>query len=152
MLTDTISNNNQRHRGFTLLELLLVLVIASALAGLMVPQFEKILTSVRFDQKSRALQNLLLQSGLKAQREGRTIQLDIDTNGIREGENLLLNLQADTELVMLDKWNQQLDGGLLRFYSDGSTSGGQLLLKQQQRQHRFRINWLTGVISHERAQ
>ena len=131
--------------------MLIVLVLAAALAGMMTPQFEKVLTSVRFDQQSRGLQNLLQQSGLKAQREGRTVQLEIESDGIREGDRLLWNLQPDAELVLLDKHGQHRQNGQLSFYSNGSTGGGLLLLKLQERVYRYRIHWLTGVISHERA-
>lgn len=57
-------------RGFTLLELLLVLAILAVLAGLAIPTFESMISSRRLRQSIEKLQNELLEARVEAMKTG----------------------------------------------------------------------------------
>ena len=144
-----------RRRGFTLLELLVVLTIAAGIAVLAMPQLSKAIAV--FELKSGARQ---LASALQAAR-GRAIARDgevaviVDvqkrvyrTTGLTEVRPLSADLSLTLETASSDVLNEQV--GAIRFFPDGSSTGGRLTLAAGGRKYVVAVNWLTGrVTTHE---
>ena len=142
-------------RGFTLLELLVVLTIAAGIAVLAMPQLS---TAIGFfELKSGARQ---LASALQAAR-GRAIARDgevaviVDvqkrmyrTTGVNEVRPLSADLSLTLETAGGDVLNEQV--GAIRFFPDGSSTGGRLTVAAGGRKYVVSVNWLTGrVTTHE---
>ena len=141
--------------GFTLLELLVVLAIAAGIAALVTPTLSSAITF--FELKSGARQ---LASALQAAR-GRAIAMDgevaviVDvqkrmyrTTGTSEvrpvSPDLALKLETSGSEVLSDQV------GAIRFFPDGSSTGGRLTLAAGGRKYIVSVNWLTGrVTTHE---
>lgn len=141
---------NLRSGGFTLLELLLVLMVAALAAGLVGPSFEKLLDSVQFQQQTRMLQDVLRKSHRQAQRQGITQQLNVTDNQLKQDLMILFDAGEDTHLEVLNNRGEVTPGQHLTFFSNGGSSGGQLVFTHALRQQRFQIHWLTGAITHAR--
>lgn len=133
-------------KGFTLLELLVVLTIAALAAGLVGPSFVKLLDTVQFQQQSRTLQNVLRKSHLRAQRQGQTQQLNISAHQLTQGENVLFDGGHEAQLEVLNERGLPSSNQQLQFFSNGSSSGGVLVFSQAHRQQLYQIHWLTGAV------
>jgi prepilin-type N-terminal cleavage/methylation domain-containing protein len=70
MTSPTPDRQIDSRRGFTLLELLLVLAILAVLAGFAVPTFESMVSSRRIQQSVDKLQNELLEARVEAMKTG----------------------------------------------------------------------------------
>ena len=141
--------------GFTLLELLVVLAIAAGIAALVMPQLSNAIAF--FELKSGARQ---LASALQAAR-GRAIARDgevaviVDvqkrmyrTTGASEVRPMSPDLTLTLETAGSDVLNDQV--GAIRFFPDGSSTGGRLTLAAGGRKYVVSVNWLTGrVTTHE---
>lgn len=135
-----------RSGGFTLLELLLVMAIAALAAGLVAPNFIKLLDTAQFQQQGRTLQDVLRKSHLRAQRQGVTQQLVVTENQLKQAQIVLFDGGEESHLEVLNDRGKTTSSQQLKFFSNGSSSGGQLVFTHNQRQQRFQIHWLTGAI------
>ncbi|MCU0708766.1 MAG: prepilin-type N-terminal cleavage/methylation domain-containing protein [Pirellula sp.] len=70
MISPTADRQPNRKRGFTLLELLLVLAILAIMASIAVPTFESMISSRRIQQSIERLQNELLEARVEAMKTG----------------------------------------------------------------------------------
>lgn len=131
----------QRCGGFTLLELLLVLVIAGLLASQAAPQFQQLLSRVQFDHQYQQLVGSLQKTARQARRERRTIELTLTRSQLRNSRQVLFQAE-DSQL----HWQSPSQTGALRFYPDGSNSGGLLSLRTEQYAQKIRLHWLTGEV------
>ena len=141
--------------GFTLLELLVVLAIAAGIAALVMPTLTNAIAL--FELKSGARQ---LASALQAAR-GRAIARDgevaviVDvqkrmyrTTGASEVRPVSPELTLTLETADSEVLNDQV--GAIRFFPDGSSTGGRLTLAAGGRKYVVSVNWLTGrVTTHE---
>ncbi|MEJ2423133.1 MAG: GspH/FimT family pseudopilin [Candidatus Thiodiazotropha sp.] len=143
---------NLRLSGFTLLELMVTLVIAAALVALVPPMLQRALPSVQLKGASQELASALrfLRSWSIAQgREGRLI-LDLQNkNYTITPRTVTYDLPQDTEVTLQAAQDEHLDGqrSAIRFYPDGSSSGGRVTLKSAANERRIDVDWLTGRVS-----
>jgi len=152
--------------GFTLLELLVVLVIALMALGVVLPRFSALLPGVELKGASQQMAALLRQFRSQAIAESREITLQLvspqpttEEEGLSPGdqpERLLLSdgkreYGVPDSVVMTyipaqsDIYSNDTD--VIRFYPDGSSTGGTLTLSDGHRQYRIEISWLTGKVS-----
>lgn len=137
-------------RGFTLVELLVVLAIA-ALMMTAVPGLY-----------SAAFPGLEMKSA--ARRTASTLRLARET-AIRRGEDTLLIVDLDTHRLILEGYrnlslpkrlaikleaasSEMIDDqrGIIRFFPDGSSTGGRILLSHDGHGYQIGVTWLTGRI------
>jgi len=132
-----------RCAGFTLLELLVVLVIAAGLMAALPPLVARAMPSLHLTAAARTLADDLRRLRLAAiagQREARlTVAprgdgygLDGQGKALPEGVRLTLPAQA---------------GGVIRFFPDGSSSGGEMRLDLEGDSRHVAVSWLTGQVS-----
>ncbi len=131
-----------QQRGFTLLELLVVLIIASAMAAIAAPSFEQLLSRVRFAQQGSELVSLLQQQAQHARHSGQPRQLTLEPGQILLDQQPLLHLPEGTTL----QWQPDRPGAALTFFRDGSNSGGKIQLSNGQQQQQISLHWLTGEV------
>lgn len=141
-----------RSSGFTLLELLLVLLILGLAYGLALPMLDN--GSLGLELKSSARQ---VAAGLRTARsqavsrrieavmtidiEKKTFQITDDPKTYPLSNRLELSLfTAQTEL-------EHGASGSIRFFPDGSSTGGRVSLTAGKEVMSVDVNWLTGRVS-----
>jgi general secretion pathway protein H len=137
--------------GFTLLEILVVLVIATLLFTLIPPLFSGALPSVRLKGAARDL--VVVMRDVRSQaiitNTEQTIYLDTEAQAYHVGsgkpsslpEGITITMQPHAEETRLETRQPYL-----RFFPDGSSSGGLFILQDSSRSYQLDVDWLTGAI------
>jgi general secretion pathway protein H len=145
----------RRHRrgttGFTLVELLLVLAIAGLLLAVTPPLITSVLPGVELKAAARRTAGALRLAREIAIAEGRDVAwlLDVEDNRYRiDGDGRIASLPAgiDIELVAAEEEMRSERVGAVRFFPDGSSTGGRVILKRGDTGWQVGVNWLTGRI------
>jgi len=136
--------------GFTLIELLVVMLIAGLALAVVPPMLTAGLPGLQV--RTAALQ---LASGLRTARgqsiaQGReaVLMLDLQRNTYSVGSRVAA-LAPGLELV-LDTARSEASGvaeGGIRFFPDGSSSGGRITVRGGARGYRLDVDWLTGKVT-----
>jgi general secretion pathway protein H len=139
-----------RQRGFTLIEMLVVLVIAGLFIGLVVARGPS--RSPGFLLRSEAQ----VLSGALSEARGRAIAIDHDVNVAisRNPPGLTITGRPDVLLppkltltMLTADGNQNALSRRLVFHPDGGADGGGLLLANEAGRMAIAVAWLTGRIS-----
>lgn len=140
-----------RQCGFTLLEILVVLVIGVLLVALVPPLLSGMSNTTELRGAARQLAAGLRSARNEAitrQREA-ILTLDLaqhrfgvsgDPRGIKFPDGVAIKLYtAQSELI---------DGatGNIRFFPDGSSTGGAITVSGSKQAYRVKVDWLTGAI------
>ncbi len=149
--------------GFTLLELLVVLVLATLMLSLVVPRFAAVVPGVELKSTAQKTASLLRYARSRAMAESRliTFSLDPEAHGLRlsgRDEPVLLpatlsltlsdegSLALGNEILMPQAAGTSLPAPSIRFYPGGGSSGGSLLLSGPSGRYRIEVDWLTGGV------
>lgn len=137
--------------GFTLLELTVVLAIAVLLLTITPPLITAAIPGVELKASARRVMAGLRLAREIAIRDGRDIAFTLDVEartfhvdgGFRHGrlpEGLELKLEA-AETEMLNEHT-----GAVRFFPDGSSTGGRVILALEHSGYQVGVQWLTGRV------
>lgn len=139
-------------RGFTLLELLVVLVIAASGYALVVRFTSGGVSGAELKSAARAV-----AAGLRdargtaiARQQSTALVLDLERRSMEVGEGLRARqLPARLDMKLYTAQSEIVDGkrGAIRFYPDGSSTGGRVTLASGERQFLVDVDWLTGRVS-----
>jgi len=152
-----------RQVGFTLLELMVVLVVASLMLSLVVPRFAAVLPGVELKSYTQKTAALLRNLRSQAMAESRLVALSLDAEAHRmriSGREEPIAVPDDIELTLNDDGSLALGNEIvvpetsgvlesapsIRFYPDGSSSGGNLQLRSSGGYYEIRVDWLTGQV------
>lgn len=137
-------------RGFTLFELLVVMMILAMVTAVTLPSIGGRLGAARERTAARDLATVLRQTRGAAIAGNRDLALTIDTNALTyatdgrpahhlpEGLNVSL-FAAETERL-------GRTAGRIRFFPDGSSTGGEVTLTSVKQAYLVRVDWLTGRV------
>jgi len=153
----------ERQSGFTLLELLVVLVLLGIIAVLVAPGLGGSLQGAKLKTQSRELVTVFRRYRGEAVAQGEIITLDftreesyysVDGEQVILDEGLSLASQVSADNNAHEEFgftgsNQMPDsrGNRLAFYPDGSSSGAVLELRSGDSLRYIRVDWLTGEVS-----
>lgn len=139
-------------RGFTLLELLLVLVIAAAGYALVVRLSSGGVSGTELKSAARAV-----AAGLRdargtaiATQESAALTLDLEHRSMEvSGGRRPRSLPQRLELKLYTAQSEIVDEkhGAIRFFPDGSSTGGRVTLASGERTLLVDVDWLTGRVS-----
>lgn len=150
---------NSRPYGFTLLELLVVLVIASLAISLVGPAFQRVLPGLTLEAESRKLAALLRHARSQAILSGAPVAISQDA----ESGGLLLSYR-EQPYVLPERFSLTLEAGpgksesetglglgvaQILFYPRGDSSGGSLSLSLERddgRSEAVSVDWLSGRV------
>jgi general secretion pathway protein H len=142
-----------RLHGFTLLELLVVLVIASLAISLVGPAFQRILPGLTLEAESRKLESLLRHARSQAILSGTRVAIsqDVDSGGLQLSYlDEAYTLPANFSLTLLagpGTSDSLSDAAQILFYPRGDSSGGSLSLSLEEgRSEDISVGWLSGRV------
>ena len=137
--------------GFTLLELLVVLAIAALILMATPPLISSAIPGVELKSSARRVTAGLRLAREEAIHQGHDIAFTLDLEArtfkvdgrFREGklaEGLELKLEAAEKEMSSDSM------GGIRFYPDGSSTGGRVILTRENKGYQVGVQWLTGRV------
>lgn len=118
----------EAERGFTLLEMLVVMAVTALIAALGWPAVERGIGAAQFRSQARSALSLLVEARARAVAQGRAVRF----------------APADSAELPDVRWT--LPRGGLTFHADGSASGGEVLMQAGERRARFAVEPTTGTI------
>jgi general secretion pathway protein H len=139
-------------RGFTLLEVLVVLVIGAIMYTLILGVPFRGASVADLKSAARNLASGLRQAQSMAMVSRRDAVLTVDMEArayVLAGESEPKALPKDIELKLFTAQSEILSDtrGAIRFYPDGSSTGGRITVKSGERQYLVDVDWLTGRVS-----
>jgi general secretion pathway protein H len=138
--------------GFTLFELLVVLTLMAMIYALAIPMISANLPGIELKGAARQLAAGLRQARSKAitQRIESTLTLDVEKRNFKvSGDQLRHTLPATLNISLYTAQSELLPGriGSIRFYPDGSSTGGRITVKSETRSYDVNVDWLTGQVT-----
>jgi len=139
-------------RGFTLLELMVVLVIGAIMYTLVLGVPFRGPSTADLKAAARTLASGLrqAQSTAMATRRDATLTLDLDAREFQvSGTEGTRALPSQLELKLYTAQTEAVSErkGSIRFYPDGSSTGGRITVASGERQFLVDVDWLTGRVS-----
>jgi general secretion pathway protein H len=143
--------NERKNAGFTLIEIIVVLVIAAAALALVAPNLGGALARNELTAATREIASGLRYVRGHAMASGRPAEfwLDVRQHRYSVGDKPKpRGLPASVKLTLITADTQaSRDGrGFVRFFPDGSSTGGKVLLEAAGDKRLVEINWLTGYV------
>lgn len=142
-----------KSRGFTLLELLVVLVIASLAISLVGPAFQRILPGLTLETESRKLMALLRHARSQAILSGSAVAIsqDAESGGLQLSYRELPYTLPERLSLTLEAGPGETEAALgvtqILFYPRGDSSGGSLVLSLEEgRSEVIEVDWLSGRV------
>ncbi|RAO74873.1 GspH/FimT family pseudopilin [Dyella jiangningensis] len=140
-----------RSRGFTLLEMLAVILLIGIAAAAVAVSVTQGLASARVAAASGELAAALRATRTQAIVHGNEHTFDVDTraNTYRADDGKVVRLPTGMRIGITSAKEDQVSAttGRIRFFPDGSSTGGHITLQRNQRQWRVNVSWLTGAVS-----
>jgi general secretion pathway protein H len=136
-------------RGFTLVELLVVIAILALVMALIPPFLAGGQARAELSSSAREIAAALRETRSLAIREGRSEAFVVDgaAGAFRAGGAPARRVAAGLRLSLRTLANKRLDVGSIRFFGDGSSTGGSVTILQGERRSDVTVDWLTGRVS-----
>ncbi|WP_296062960.1 GspH/FimT family pseudopilin [uncultured Amphritea sp.] len=151
-----VTGTNVTSQGFTLLEMILVLLIATFMIGIVGPRLVNLMPGVELKSFAQRYTAVLRQAGSRAIAQGETISVTYDQQASAiiasdKGEVLVLpadiTLSSSVEGLTQSPFHNPDTRESVQFYADGSSNGATIRLSSAQGSYRVHINWLNSRVS-----
>jgi general secretion pathway protein H len=137
--------------GFTLLEMLAVVALLAIVATLATVRLGSSGTSAKALATLISASDILRHTRSLALRSGReqVVQVDVGRRSIIGTGRPALNVLPELGFSAVAEASEQHDDGKLgiRFFPDGSSTGGALIFAAQGRYYKLHVNWFTGNVA-----
>ncbi len=137
--------------GFTLIEMLVCLAILALVAGLASPLLDRTRGDAAIKAASRDLAAALREARNEAIATGQpgTFSIDLAAGTFRVGMARVKTLPAGLRLSLVTTSDNRFGDstGAIRFFPDGSSTGGGLRLVGAARRLDILVDWLTGRVA-----
>lgn len=149
---NTARQGSKNANGFTLLEMLVVMVIAGLMIALVPPLFSGAVSGTQLKGSARDLAIVLRETRSKAiiLNTEQLVHLDLEALRYRVGNGKARTLPENVKMavqVVTGEYIEETAKHALRFFPDGSSSGELVTLSGGNRAYHLQLNWLTGSIT-----
>lgn len=143
------SSLNSR-KGFTLLELLIVLFLATLILSLAAVFFANTLSSGRLNASARELSASIRHAKSLAQlkSERQTLTIDLDSKHYGIGGHGVNSIPRDIEVLVMDPFSGEIRNGKynITFQPYGGVEGGTVILRSRKRTVSIQVDPVVGSI------
>ena len=149
-LRSLVGHTQAANRGFTLFELLVVLAIFAIAGAFIIPALNSG-GGTELSAGARSLVSALRQSREHAITSGRSdaVIIDVDARAFSSGRSVKPRSFGDDVKVSLFTARSERQGkgkGSIRFFPDGSSTGGRVTLSLESLEVAVDVDWLTGRV------
>lgn len=137
--------------GFTLVELLVVLAIMAMLIMIATPPIFSVLPKMEAKSGAREVAAALREARSRAILSNTDVVFSIDLKGhyfTISGDKQIHALPKDVNLSLYTAQQELIDetSGNIRFFPDGSSTGGRVGLSSARSSYNVAVNWVTGHV------
>ncbi len=138
--------------GFTLFEVLAVLVVIALSAGAISTLYRSPSSGAQLKTASLQAASRLrdIRSGAMISGVDRVAVVDVEQRAIEFGNGippLVFSRSIDLDVVAADSERRSNSSTGIRFFPNGSSTGGTINLRSKGNAYEIRVNWLTGRVS-----
>ena len=138
-------------RGFTLIELLLVIVIIAMAVAVAAPNIGSGNQTASLNAAAREIASALrfVRGHALTHRKESTLLVNLEENSYQiTGRKKTYKITKDIVLILDIAQSQIIDEnhGGIRFFPDGSSTGGRITLELGDNKRQLDVNWLTGQV------
>jgi general secretion pathway protein H len=143
--------SDARARGFTLLELLVVMVIVALLVALVPPLFSGAVPGARLKGAARdlAVELRYARSHAITRNQDMEVRLNLEPPAYAVPGRAPRTLPEGVKIQVVSATSRRVlqpTSYRVRFFPDGSSSGAQITLSGGSRSYRIGVDWLTGRV------
>jgi len=151
-----VAGSNVTAQGFTLLEMILVLLIATFMVGIVGPRLINLMPGVELKSFTQRYTAVLRQAGSRAIAQGETVSVTYDQQASAivasdKGEVLVLpeeiTLSSSAEGLTQSPFHSPDNRESIQFYADGGSNGATIRISSANGSYRVHINWLNSRVS-----
>jgi general secretion pathway protein H len=154
---DTAARRDPSAQGFTLIELLVVLTVIALVATLATPMLQRSIPGIELQTAAEGVSAELRLARSDAIRENRESWLAIDLESgayRRDGGARAHTVPSTVRLSLLTARREQIHEtlGRIRFFPDGTSTGGAVRLLRDARGYEVAVDWFDGRVSIDETQ
>jgi general secretion pathway protein H len=161
-----------RNKGFSLIELMVVLILIGLSVSLVVPSLSRFSKTIELKTAAKKISEILRYCRSEAVNKGLVYQVffDSDLREVRvqsmeenredeqsggKGYQKTYSLPVGIQIGEMDIPSPQYSSGLpaIEFYPNGGSNGGSFLVNTQDRKgYKIKVHFLTGIVKVEKAE
>ena len=145
-----------QHRGFTLIELMVVMVIIALIMGLVATSMSRSISSAEARAASRKLVTSLRYTRARAiiEKAEQVFEVDTENRSYQAPGREQIDLPEGVEVTITTARSEMTSEAIsgIRFFPDGGSTGGHIELTVNDREYRVNVAWLTGETRMEKPE
>lgn len=148
---DRMTADSGKAQGFTLIELLVVMTLVALIAALATPMAGRLVPGLELRSAADSLGTELRRARSVARRDNREAAVLIDVaSGSFRGQDAtqaeFLPRGVAVEFVTASRERIDEHRGLIRFYPDGTSTGGTIRLQRETASYELVVDWFDGTV------
>ncbi len=147
-----LNSPKKTQQGFTLLELIIVLVVSVLGFAAVGSNISSGNQSTRLQAAARDMASALRYAHGQAlvTRQPVSVSVNLDENSYRisnKDKVYFMDEQIEISVVVAEEEMQEGKEASIRFFADGSATGGRITLEWGKQLRRIDVNWITGAVA-----